>query len=122
MKNEKLTANPFRFGDPVEGEYYLPRPDLSNLIRQFLENRVHIVLMGPRRFGKTSFVLNLLEQLQKEGYSCLFVDIFNITSYRDFLHQLLRAIRVRKSFSVTLRSWWDKTKRFCPQVSADFIP
>lgn len=119
---EKLTANPFKFGDPVEGDYYLPRPALSVTIRQFLENRIHIVLMGPRRFGKTSFVLNLLSQLEKEGYNCLFVDIFNITSHRDFLHQLLRAMRAKKSFKDTLKAWWEKIKRLRPQISADFDP
>lgn len=119
---KKLTANPFKFGDPVEGDFYLPRPELSGCIRHFLENRIHIVLMGPRRFGKTSFVWNLLSQLEKEGYNCLFVDIFNITSHRDFLHQLLRALRAKKTFRTTLKSWWDRVKRFTPQVSADFDP
>lgn len=116
---KQLTANPFKFGDPVEGDYYLPRPQLAALIRQFLENHIHIVLMGPRRFGKTSFVLNLLKQFEKEGYHCLFVDVFNITSHRDFLHQLLRAIRAKKSFKETLKSWWKKVKQLCPQISAD---
>ncbi len=119
---KKLTANPFKFGDPVEGDYYLPRPALSTTLRQFLENRIHIVLMGPRRFGKTSFVLNLLNQLENDGYSCLFIDIFNITSHRDFLHQILRAVRTKKSFKETLRSWWKKIKRLNPQISADFDP
>lgn len=117
---KKLTANPFKFGDPVEGSYYLPRPELSRLVRQFLENRIHIVLMGPRRFGKTSFVLNLLHTLEKEGYSCLLVDIFNITSHRDFLHQLLRAIQTKKSFRSTLLSWWHRVKQFVPKITADF--
>lgn len=89
----KLAANPFKFGNPVEGDYYLPRPELTATIQQFLENRIHIVLMGPRRFGKTSFSLNLLDEFEKNGYSCLYVDIFNITSHRDFLQQLVRAER-----------------------------
>ncbi len=119
---EKLPANPFKFGDPVEEDYYLPRPKLSALIRQFLENHIHIVLMGPRRFGKTSFVWHLLKQFEKEGYHCLFVDIFNITSHRDFLHQLLRSIRAKKSFKDTLQSWWKKIKQLSPQVAADVDP
>ena len=66
--------NPFKFGDLVEGEYYLTRPELDNLVIQFLSNRIHVVLMGPRRFGKTSFVFNLLKALEKEGYACPFID------------------------------------------------
>jgi len=115
----KLAANPFKFGDPVEGDYYLDRPELSGTVTQFLENRIHVVLMGPRRFGKTSFVLNLFHTLEKEGYSCLIVDIFNITSHRDFLHQLLRAVQSKRAFIDKLKSWWKKVKRLVPQLSFD---
>lgn len=117
---KKLTANPFKYGNPVEGDYYFPLPELTFTIRQFLENRIHIVLMGPRRFGKTSFSLNLLEELEKSGYSGLYIDIFNITSHRDFLQQLVRAIRSKRSFTNILKSWFEKLKRMTPKVSVDF--
>ncbi len=113
----KLLINPFKFGDPVEGEYYLPRPELQNVIRQFLGNRIHVVLIGPRRFGKTSFVLNLLQELEKQSYTCFFVDIFNITSHRDFLQQLLRALYSKKSLWTTFKEWICKVR---PKITADF--
>src|SRR5262245_5960489 len=69
----ELHKNPFKFGDPVEGDYYLPHPALAKTVTQFLENRIHVVLIGPRRFGKTSFVLDLLKHLEKKSYSCIFV-------------------------------------------------
>ena len=77
--------NPFRFGDPVTGDFYLARPNLTAIVRQFVDNRIHVVLVGPRRFGKTSFVLDLLQQLGMAGKTGLFIDVFNITSHRDFL-------------------------------------
>lgn len=117
-----MTANPFKFGDPVEGDYYLPRPELTATLRQFLENRIHVVLMGPRRFGKTSFVLDLFHTLENEGYSCLLVDIFNVTSHRDFLYQLLRAVREKEAFKSKLKSLWSKIKKQKPQISLDFDP
>jgi predicted AAA+ superfamily ATPase len=82
-----LIINPFKFGDTVEGDFYLSRPDFENFVSQFLVNRIHVVLIGPRRFGKTSFLLNLLKKLEKQSHSYVFVDIFNITSHKDFLHQ-----------------------------------
>jgi len=111
--------NPFKFGDPVEGEFYLPRPDLDRVVQNFLTNRIHVVLIGPRRFGKTSFVFNLLKRLEKEGYACPFVDIFNITSHRDFLHQVFRALRAKKSWTESAKKWLSNWR---PKLSADVDP
>ncbi|MGM0439552.1 MAG: AAA family ATPase [Chlamydiota bacterium] len=118
----KLTENPFKFGNPVRGDYYFPRPELTNTVRQFLSNHIHVVLMGPRRFGKTSFVLDLFEHLEKEGYVCLLVDIFNVTSHRDFLHQFLRALRKKQSLKNRLKNWRKKIGRLKPQLNLEFDP
>ena len=116
---QKLASNPFKFGDPVDGEYYLPRPDLSKTISQFLSNRIHVVLIGPRRFGKTSFVLHLLQELEKQSYVCVFVDIFNITSHRDFLQQMLRALVAKKNLWMTIKKWLGAIADLRPKISAE---
>lgn len=113
---KELIANPFQFGNPVEGEYYLDRPELSKTLIQFLSNRSHIVLIGPRRFGKTSFVLNLLKTFEEHSYVAVFVDIFNITSLRDFLQQMLRALDSKKSFWSKLS---DSIFNVRPKLSAE---
>ncbi|MBI5463407.1 MAG: ATP-binding protein [Ignavibacteriales bacterium] len=107
-----LIDNPFKFGDPVEGEYYLPRPELARTVGQFLDNRIHVILIGPRRFGKTSFILNLLKE---KTQSSLFIDVFNITSHRDFLQQVLRAIRGKKPWSAHLKEWLSTIPRLRPR-------
>lgn len=116
---DKLLANPFKFGDPVEGEFYLPRPELEAAVSQFLTNRIHVVLIGPRRFGKTSFIFNLLKKFEKKGRPFLFVDIFNITSHRDFLQQLLRAFREKQSWIGQLK---DKITAYRPHLAAGLDP
>ncbi len=114
---KKLFTNPFKFGDPVYGKHYLPRSELARTVTQFLENRIHVVLIGPRRFGKTSFVLNLLKEFEARSYTCLFVDIFNITSHRDFFQQMVRALRSKKSWMKEIAEAIPKLR---PKVSADF--
>jgi len=116
----KLTVNPFRFGDPVEGDYYLPRPDLENFVAQFLINRIHVVLIGPRRFGKTSFLLHLLKNLSRKSHSYIFVDIFNITSHKDFLYQILRALKSRKGWIDSLKEMVESIPKLRPKVSTQF--
>jgi hypothetical protein len=75
--------------------------------------------MGQRRFGKTSFVLNLLKELEGEGYACPFIDIFNITSHRDFLQQVFRALKAKKSWTESAKKWLSNWR---PKISADVDP
>lgn len=118
----ELTKNTFKFGIPVEGDYYLHRPDLENFVSQFLINRIHVVLIGPRRFGETSFLLNLLNKLSKESYSYVFVDIFNITSHRDFLHQILRGLKSKKGCVDSLREMVESIPKLRPKISTQIDP
>lgn len=117
---EKLLQNPFKFGDPVKGDYYYPRDELLGTVKQFLGNRIHVTLIGPRRFGKTSFVLNLFSHFEKLGYTCILVDIFNVTSHRDFLHQLLRVLKTKQHFKNRLKNWWKKLRSLVPQLTVEF--
>lgn len=118
----KPRVNPFKFGDPVEGDYFLPRPELTYTVRQFLENRIHVVLIGPRRFGKTSFTVNLLKKMEKEGYTCIFIDIFNITSHRDFLHQLIRVFKSQQSWGTKFKAWLKTLHKIRPKVLTEIDP
>lgn len=108
--------NPFKFGDPVEGEFYLEHTELDSTVMQFISNRIHVILIGPRRFGKTSFVFNLNRKMEKKGYTVLFIDIFNITSHRDFLQQFLRALKIKKNWVKAGKEWLADHR---PKVSAD---
>jgi hypothetical protein len=120
MFMSRLPKNPFKFGDPVEGDFYLPRPDLESFVSQFVLNRIPVVLIGPRRFGKTSFLLNLLKKISQDSHSYIFVDIFNITSHRDFLHQILRAIKEKTNWKESIQTVFSSISKLRPKVSAQF--
>lgn len=120
MKNS--IKNPFRFGDPVEGAYYLDRPNLRKTVLQFVDNKIHVVLIGPRRTGKTSFVLDLIKHIESDGTPTLFLDIFNITSHRDFLNQLLRAIRRKKTWNQQITDALKCISRLIPKINFDIDP
>lgn len=114
-----LHPNPFKFGIPVEGEHYLARPYLAKIVRQFVENGIPVVLIGPRRFGKTSFVSDLLKELTKQSYHCFFIDILSITSHRDFLQQMVRALQSKKSWAKKLVELLPKLR---PTLSTEIDP
>lgn len=101
-----MSTNPFRFGNPVEGEFYLERPELQNTVLSFLNNGTNIVLVGPRRFGKTSFILNLLHHQENILHRpSALIDVFNVTSHRDFLQQLINGLRAKQSLFSRVMEW-----------------
>jgi len=107
--------NPFKYGAPVDGEYYLPRPQLNDSLQKFIGAGISVVLIGPRRMGKTSFVKEFLRQQEAAGSETLYVDIYSITSHKDFLSQLLRAIR-SKGQTHAIKGWFGRLGKLRPKV------
>lgn len=77
------------------------------------------MLIGPRRFGKTSFVLDTIHKEEKLGKVCLLVDIFNITSHRDFLQQILRSLKSKQKFGHKLEELMKSIPRLKPVFSVE---
>ena len=111
--------NPFRYGVPVEGKYYFPLPGFSKHIRSYLDNRINVILYGPRRFGKTSFILDLIDEQEKQGMKCLHIDVYNITSHLDFLQQIIRGLNKKQSWAKKILS---KYRHFKMLPTAEIDP
>ncbi|MCB1114456.1 MAG: ATP-binding protein [Chlamydiia bacterium] len=84
---------------------------------KFLNNRTPVVLIGPRRFGKTSFILNLLNKYDTQSKPYLYIDIFNITSHKDFLHQVLRGLKSKKSLGNKIKAMFQAIPRIRPNIT-----
>lgn len=63
-------------GKPVTGKDFIGREKELALIMEYIKLGQSIVLVAPRRFGKTSLVLEVLQRLHKQGVYTAFVDIF----------------------------------------------
>ena len=57
-RNEKSRnmENPFKFGTIVENEFFTDRIKEVAYIRHFVDSANHLILISPRRFGKSSVV------------------------------------------------------------------
>ena len=64
IRNEKNRnmENPFKFGTIVEAEYFTDRINEVAYIRQFVNSANHLILISPRRFGKSSVVTKAVKQ------------------------------------------------------------
>ena len=84
MRNKE---NPFKFGTIVEEEYFTDRVQEVAYICQFIKSANHLVLISPRRFGKSSVVAKAVKQT---GRKHITVNIQQATSVNDLSAKLLR--------------------------------
>ena len=79
--------NPFKFGTIVEEEYFTDRVKEVEFICQFIKSANHLILISPRRFGKSSVVTKALKQ---SGRKSITVNLQQVTSVADLSAKLLR--------------------------------
>lgn len=84
MRNRE---NPFKFGTIVEEEFFTDRVNEVAYIRQYVESANHLVLISPRRFGKSSVVTKALRQCKRESIT---INLQQITSVPDLSAKILR--------------------------------
>lgn len=113
--------NPFRFGSVVTGEDFADRrAELAELGRELRDGQ-HLFLLSPRRYGKTSLILTLLERLRRQGLLVAYVDVFRTTMAAQLLElsaqTVLRAAESHPERLLRLAS--DLLGRLRPQVGTD---
>lgn len=65
-----------QIGKPVSGKNFIGREKEIAQLMAYLEMGQNVVLIAPRRFGKTSLVMEAIKRFQKENYYTALVDIF----------------------------------------------
>lgn len=78
--------NPFKFGTIVEEEYFTDRVEEVAYICQFVNSDNHLILISPRRFGKSSVVE---KAVKKSGRKHITVNLQQVTSVTDLAAKLL---------------------------------
>jgi hypothetical protein len=89
IRNEKMRnmENPFKFGTIVEEDYFTDRVEKVAYIEQFVKSANHLVLISPRRFGKSSVVAKAVKQT---GRKHITVNLQQATSVSDLSAKLLK--------------------------------
>jgi len=89
--------NPFSYGIIVQGSNFYDRKEESKRIIDTLSGGNNMVMFAPRRFGKTSLVFNVIEQLEKQGYLCIYFDFIPVFSQDSFVRLYTRALSAKMS-------------------------
>ncbi len=82
-------TNPFKFGVLVDNEYFTDRSDELKEVQWTLDSENHLILISPRRFGKSSLVA---KAVKASGRPCISLNMQNMLSVDDFASKLLREL------------------------------
>jgi AAA+ ATPase superfamily predicted ATPase len=81
--------NPFKFGSIVSDQYFTDRKHELEQVKSVLNSENHLILIGPRRYGKSSLIFKAVASLDRPVIS---LDLQIITSTNDLAAQLLKRI------------------------------
>jgi len=87
-----MKRNPFFFGEVVTGENFTNRANEIKRLTTELREGHNIFLISPRRYGKTSLIINVLEYLNKEGLLTFYIDLYKVASLRELLETYAKGV------------------------------
>ena len=78
--------NPFNYLQFATGDQFYDRKEIrKDLLSRFLSGQSSVVLYGPRRYGKSSLVAELVGDLEKAGIPCVTLDVVKVPSIDMFV-------------------------------------
>jgi len=89
-------------GPPVVGDDFFGRDDELNFVWGLIESGNNIVLPSPRRVGKTSFALRLIEIAQSKGWNVISINMEQNSGEQDFVETFVEELKKL--------STWEKVK------------
>lgn len=112
--------NPFQYGSRVSGGAFFNRTKIKRDMQITVEGGNNIVLYGPRRYGKSSLVGEIINTLRQAGWVCIELNMMDVVSLEDFISQYTKAIyREAAPTTGTLLQIVNLFKRVSPRVGID---
>ena len=112
---------PFQFGSLAEKENFIDRVEDRALLKQLLMSGIHVMLISPRRWGKSSLVKAVGEELMAENKNVrvCYIDAFSISSETEFYRVF--ASRVMSCASSRFKKGIEEMKKFLTGVVPQLV-
>lgn len=114
----------FVYGVAVEGENFTGRATEINRLKRDFENGQNVVLISPRRMGKTSLVRHVISQVDATKIAVVNLDIYDCRTEYEFYNKLATAILKQTSGKgdMMLRNIKEFLTRLTPKISFGLDP
>ena len=103
---------PFMYGLIADNENFIDRVDARRELKTFLGGGINVMLISPRRWGKSSLVKAAMEELKEEDQQVrvCYLDASRIISEDEFYNKF--AMAVISAASSTLEKKWAHFKQY----------
>ncbi|MGM9674271.1 MAG: ATP-binding protein [Bacteroidaceae bacterium] len=106
---------PFVYGMSVEGNNFTDREKETERLKKDFENGVNVILISPRRMGKTSLVKKVCSEIADPGIKTVMMDIYDCRSEYDFYNRFASVLI--KETAGRMELVMDNVRRFLSRVS-----
>ncbi len=87
-----ISKNPFYFKVlPLDYPFCNRTKELSDLV-SYAKGKANVLVYSPRRYGKTSLIKRVQNELAKKGAITIFADFFGVSSVDDVASRLARSV------------------------------
>ncbi len=113
--------SPFQFGTLATEENFIDRVEDRALLKQLLSSHINVMLISPRRWGKSSLVKKAMTELSDENkdIKVCYIDAFSIGSETEFYRTF--ASEVIACTSSKIERWIDDAKKFLTGVVPQIV-
>lgn len=105
----------FVYGMSVEGENFTDRVKETKRLKLDFENGINVILVSPRRMGKSSIVKRVKSEMTNPGLKIVLMDIYDCRSEYDFYNRFASAII--KETSTKTEQILETIKRFLVRLT-----
>ena len=77
----------FVYGMSVEGDNFTDRVNETKRLKMDFENGINVILVSPRRIGKSSIVRKVMKEIADPKIKIVFIDIYDCRSEYDFYNR-----------------------------------
>jgi len=108
--------SPFQFGTLATEDNFIDRIEDRALLKQLLSSHINVMLISPRRWGKSSLVKKAMTELSVEDKNVriCYIDAFSIGSEAEFYRTF--ASQVIACASSKMERWIEDAKKFLTGV------
>lgn len=113
--------SPFQFGTLATEDNFIDRVEDRALLKQLLSSHINVMLISPRRWGKSSLVKKAMDELavDDKNVRVCYIDAFSIGSEAEFYRTF--ASGVIACASSKMDRWIDDAKKFLTGVIPQIV-